>query len=116
MIGSIAIIEAVNYISSENADTSSKELLYIPTVYPESTSNDNLTDKKEDYNPDPYKRPGRKKQGRENANKARKRNWEPRNNKRDNKPAKPKKHTPGKEHRKYFEISNDNLGKIVIFG
>lgn len=52
------------------------------------------------YNPDPYKRPGQKKQGREKKNKSRKKpNWEPRNGTR--RPKKPKSHTPGKDHRKY---------------
>ena len=46
---------------------------------------------------DPYARPGQKKQGRERKNKARKSDtWKPRSN-----PKPPKKHTPGKEHRKY---------------
>ena len=46
---------------------------------------------------DPYARPGQKKQGRERKNKARKNdNWKPRSN-----PKPPKKHTPGREHRKY---------------
>ena len=46
---------------------------------------------------DPYARPGQKKQGRERKTKARKNdNWKPRSN-----PKPPKKHTPGREHRKY---------------
>ncbi len=53
------------------------------------------TAKKSD--PDPYARPGQKKQGRERKAKARKKdNWKPKSN-----PKKPKKHTPGKDHRKY---------------
>ena len=57
---------------------------------------------KGNYNPDPYKRPGQKKQGRENKNKSRNgKNWNPRNNRRDGKPAMPKKHTPGSDHRKF---------------
>ena len=48
-------------------------------------------------NSDPYARPGQKKQGRERKNKARKsKDWEPRSNAKP-----PKKHTPGREHRKY---------------
>ena len=48
-------------------------------------------------NPDPYARSGQKKQGRERKNKARKSdNWKPKSN-----PKPPKKHTPGREHRKY---------------
>ena len=57
---------------------------------------------KESYDPDPYKRKGQKKQGRENKNKNRKKdNYTPRNNKRNGKPAVPKKHTPAKPHQKY---------------
>ena len=54
-------------------------------------------------NPDPYARPGQKKQGRENKNKNRKRDtFSSRNNKRNKMPAKPKKHTPSKRgHNKY---------------
>ncbi len=59
---------------------------------------------KEKYDPNPYKRPGQKKQGRENRNGSRKKpDWEPCNNKRSKTPAEPKKHTPGKDHRKYFK-------------
>lgn len=55
------------------------------------------------YNPDPYARPGQKKQNRELKNKNRsKQGYKPRNNKRDGKPAKPKKHTPSRKgHKKY---------------
>ena len=54
---------------------------------------------KEEYDLNPYKR-----QGRENRNGSRKKpGWEPRNNKRSKTPAEPKKHTPGKDHRKYFK-------------
>jgi RHS repeat-associated protein len=52
---------------------------------------------KSNYNPDPYARPGQKKQGRENKEK---KGWKSQSNKRDG-PSKPKKHTPGKGHRKY---------------
>ena len=46
---------------------------------------------------DPYARPGQKKQGRERKNKARKsKDWKPRSN-----PKPPKKHTPGRDHRRY---------------
>ena len=46
---------------------------------------------------DPYARPGQKKQGRERKNKARRnKDWKPRSA-----PKPPKKHTPGREHRKY---------------
>ena len=49
------------------------------------------------YTPDPYARPGQKKQGRELKNKARNnKNWNPRS-----KPKPPKKHTPGRDHRRY---------------
>ncbi len=56
------------------------------------------------YDPNPYRRPGEKKQNRENQIKSRqKSNWKPRNNKRDGKPAKPKPHSPSKKgHRKDF--------------
>ena len=65
---------------------------------------------KEKYDPNPYGRAGEKKQNRENRAKARKdSNWEPRNNKRDGRPAKPKSHTPSKKgHRKYF-VSYDSI-------
>ena len=57
--------------------------------------------KNQKYDPDPFKRPGQKKQNRENKYKNRKKdNYSPRNNKRNNQPAKPKHHTPAKEHRK----------------
>ena len=59
------------------------------------------------YDPDPYKRPDQKKQGREGKNKNReKENYKPRNNRRDNKPAKPKHHTPAKEHQKFPQSKN----------
>ena len=46
---------------------------------------------------DPYARPGQKKQGRERKNRARQnKDWKPRSN-----PRPPKKHTPGRDHRKY---------------
>ena len=46
---------------------------------------------------DPYARPGQKKQGRERKSKARRsKDWKPRSN-----PKPPKKHTPGRDHRKY---------------
>ena len=49
--------------------------------------------------PDPYKRPGQKKQGRERKeNKRKNKNWNPNPNKR---PQPPKHHTPGRDHRKY---------------
>ena len=55
-------------------------------------------------NPDPYARPGQKKQGRERKSKARKRDdWKPRSN-----PRPPKKHTPGRGHRKYINIPKEN--------
>lgn len=53
---------------------------------------------------DPYARPGQKKQGRENKNKSRRDdNFESRNNRRNKKPAKPKRHTPSRKgHTKYY--------------
>ena len=67
-----------------------------------------------DYDPNPYRRAGEKKQNRENRNKSREKDgWKPRNNKRDGKPAKPKPHTPSKKgHKKYFRL----LYPINIFG
>ncbi len=54
------------------------------------------------YVPNPYASPGQKKQGRENKNKNRKKpNYEPRNNRRDAKPARLKHHTPMKDHQKF---------------
>ena len=53
------------------------------------------------YDPDSYARVGQKKQGRENKELKKKKNWESRNNKRDNKPAKHKSHKPMKDHQKY---------------
>ena len=48
-------------------------------------------------NSDPYARPGQKKQGRERKSKSRtKDNWKPRS-----RPKPPKKHTPGRDHRKW---------------
>ncbi|MBO5969746.1 MAG: hypothetical protein J6S14_14735, partial [Clostridia bacterium] len=80
------------------------------TLFPEEESSIDIQ-AKEDYNPDPYGRAQQKKQGRELKNKARKGNkWEPRNNKRDGKPAKPKSHTPGKDHRKHF--TTEKFAKI----
>ena len=78
------------------------------------TQDTNITDSKseintkDEYDPNPYRRSGEKKQNRENRTKARKKtNWEPRNNKRDGKPAKPKSHTPSKKgHKKYFAFTN----------
>ena len=53
-------------------------------------------------NPDPYARPGQKKQGRELKNKARRSSdWKDRNGKRGGRKP-PKKHTPGRDHRHFF--------------
>ena len=52
---------------------------------------------KSSSDPDPYARPGQKKQGRERKSKARKnKKWKSRTT-----PKAPKKHTPGRGHRKY---------------
>ena len=69
---------------------------------------------KNNDDPDPYRRPGQKKQGRENKNKSRKsEDFESRSNKRHGPPP-PKHHTPGRDHRKYSimaEVLNDkNMG------
>ena len=59
--------------------------------------NNIMLSKKTTPNPDPYARPGQKKQGRELKNKARKRkNWDPKKP-----PRPPKHHTPKPEHQKY---------------
>ena len=67
---------------------------------------DSKVQKTDKYNPNPYGRPGEKKQNRENRNKSRtKDSWTPRNNRRDGKPAMPKSHTPSKKgHKKYFNL------------
>ena len=60
---------------------------------------------------DPYRRSGQKKQGRELKNKSRQsENFRSRNNRRDNLPAPPKHHTPGKAHQKdfFFFIDEEN--------
>ena len=53
---------------------------------------------------DPYARPGQKKQGRETKIKSRRsQKFKSRNNRRDNKPAQPKSHTPSRKgHTKYY--------------
>ncbi len=68
------------------------------------------------YDPDPYKKPGQKKQGRENKSAARKKKgWKPRNNRRDGKPRRVPKHTPGRDHRKIKQyISEANYGSLAI--
>ena len=59
--------------------------------------------------PDPFRRPGQKKQGRERKTKARKNpDWVQRNGKRGGPKPLPK-HTPGKAHRKYFSYVIDLL-------
>ena len=64
-----------------------------------------IIEEKEKYDPNPYKRPGEKKQNRENRNKSRqKKDWKPRNNRRSGKPAKTKKHIPGRDHKKYYFV------------
>ena len=77
------------------------------TIEYKNDSSNTVLAKKENggkYDPNPYRRPGEKKQNRENRIKSRQKgNWEPRNNKRDGKPAKPKPHSPSKKgHRKDF--------------
>lgn len=67
-----------------------------------------------DYNPDPYARPGQKKQGRERKEKKKGGgDWNPHNNRRNERP--PKHHTPGREHQKYPQnriVIVDNLFEI----
>ena len=62
------------------------------------------TKKKSKETVDPYARPNQKKQQRETKNKSRRSdNFKSRNNRRDNKPAKPKSHTPSRKgHTKYY--------------
>ena len=91
------------------------------SVYPiEETLPSNLQIKtylnEKTNDPDPYARPGQKKQNRERKNKARKKKgWKQNPNK---KPAPPKKHTPGRDHRKYnmyyFKYEEENDGFMGI--
>ncbi|MFA9464486.1 MAG: hypothetical protein ACERKN_09370 [Velocimicrobium sp.] len=72
---------------------------YTSTSKKENTSNKDmkLSKSKGENKADPYARESQKKQGRERKNKAREKdNWKPKSN-----PKPPKKHTPGREHRKY---------------
>ncbi|MBQ8416521.1 MAG: RHS repeat-associated core domain-containing protein [Clostridia bacterium] len=79
-------------------------------VNPPSGIEDVPSAQKDTYDPDPYARPGQKRQGRELKGKGRRNpNFEPRNNRRDNRPAKPKKHTPGRDHKKHFSIDHDMI-------
>ena len=72
-----------------------------------STNKTNISD------PDPYARPNQKKQGRENKNKNRKkRNFTSRNNRRDGKPAPPKRHTPGHDHQKFSRAQKAKLNMV----
>ena len=113
VLGGVVIIEAMTNID-EIADTTlpTYDLPMVDALPGNVTATDaatigisiGATVEKEKYDPNPYKRPGQKKQGRENRNGSRKKpGWEPRNNKRSKTPAEPKKHTPGKDHRKYFK-------------
>ena len=78
----------------------------------ESFANDVKQEKT--YDPNPYARPGEKKQNRENRHKARKQaGWQPRNNRRDGKPAKVPPHTPSKKgHKKYFSTEKINIFEV----
>ena len=70
------------------------------TLPRKSTNKTTITEDSKTKDPDPYARPGQKKQGREKKEKKRKKdNFENRSGKR--RPSLPKKHTPGREHRKY---------------
>ena len=113
VLGGVVIIEAMTNID-EIADTTlpTYDLPMVDALPGNVTATDaatigisiGATVAKEEYDPNPYKRQGQKKQGRENRNGSRKKpGWEPRNNKRSKTPAEPKKHTPGKDHRKYFK-------------
>ena len=71
------------------------DVIYEAKDNKKSNDKDNASNKGKD--PDPYRRPGQKKQGRERKNKARqKKEWVQKTN-----PRQPKKHTPGRDHRKY---------------
>ena len=78
-------------------------ILSVPR-YVEIDFNGTMQSAKGAYDPDPYGRSGQKKQGRENKSQNRQNdNFKPRNNRRDNMPAPPKKHTPSRKgHTKYF--------------
>ena len=102
VLGIAVAIEEQVY-SNDIIDSKIIELTYVPNDGSTATIKETDKTKTSDYDPNPYKRPGQKKQQRELRNKSKnKGNWEPRNNKRSGKPAKPKKHTPGRDHRKFF--------------
>ena len=69
------------------------------SIYNASRGHEESSSKAND-DPDPYARPNQKKQGRERKSKARTHpSWKPRTN-----PKPPKKHTPGRDHRKFIWI------------
>ena len=120
VVGGIAIgygiVEVGELISEASQSNKKEDVLVAP---PQSITQQNTDDSvaasskseiknNNDYDPNPYGRPGEKKQNRENRNKSRtKDGWKPRNNKRDGKPAKPKSHTPSKKgHKKYFSLNS----------
>ncbi len=110
VIGGIFIYSKLpkSYIITFNRDSSYDTSLAPPAHSPHPTppppqahntysgsSNYSISSK---YDPDPYARPGQKKQGREPKEKKKKGDWKPNPNK---KPKPLPKHTPGREHRKY---------------
>ena len=101
-IGDIAYWIGVAAFSLTCASVASEALpevdIYFDTHCDELDIDTNVYEKSEEIEePDPYARPGQKKQGRERKTKARKNpDWKPRSN-----PKPPKKHTPGRGHRKY---------------
>ena len=95
ILGFAVIVETI-FVVDTVIDTVSDKTDEAPQV---------IIEEKEKYDPNPYKRPGEKKQNRENRNKSRqKKDWKPRNNRRSGKPVKPKKHTPGRDHKKYYFV------------
>ncbi len=118
LVAGVVVIGAIElglWLGEEIIETIDNSKKSIPETLPDingNTKNETDLEKKvykakSGYNPNPYARPGEKKQNRENRNKSREsENWKPRNNKRDGKPAKPKSHSPSKKgHRKYFDVN-----------
>ena len=107
VLGSVVIIEAIT-ISDEaaafpvdNSFPTVDVLPYDTAVIDAATVSIRIgvTVAKEKYDPDPFARPGQKKQGRERKEKKRgEDNWNPNPNKR---PKPLPHHTPGRDHQKY---------------
>ena len=87
MVGNIVLFEAL-------IDAGSAAISWFDALLGSETNT--ITEDKTNE-ADPYARPGQKKQGRERKNKARQsKDWKPRST-----PKPLKKHTPGRDHRKY---------------